>query len=213
MLRRGVAMMKKAAPLLGSFVGKANASRGSNGNVTIDGTGIGIQNGDYMLTLIAGRNAVDPATLSGWSLIGSRDTSDQPSQFLYAREASGESGSYTWTLGDGGTGLLMVYRDVELDLVGTWARVSGSQVTLGGVTATAAGILVAFYSIDNNGSTWTAPAGMTEREDVQGANNEAQTVGAADLIPSAAGATGDKSPTCSSTANAIAGVLVALKNK
>ena len=198
---------------MGTFVGTANASRGSGaGTITIDGSGLGIADTDLLLTIIVGRRDVDPTTLSGWTLVGSRDTSDDPSQFLYLRTASGESGSYTWTLADGGTGALLVYRGVQFGAVGTWARVMNGALTIDEITMGGAGdILLAFYSQDANSITWTPPTGMSERVDVQGAANESQTLGVAELNPSGLGATGTKSPTPTSTATASAGVLVSLR--
>jgi hypothetical protein len=201
---------------VGTFVGKANNTRGTSGTLTINGTALGIAVGDYLVTFIAGRNAVDPTTLAGWTLVGSRDTSDTPSQFVYERTATaadvGAGGSYVWTLGDGGTGTLHVWRGVtRVDAIGAWGRVASGTLNIPSVTAAATGVLLAFYSVDANTLTWTPPAGMTEREDVQGTNNEAQTVGVASVAVSA-GATGTKSPTPSLTSVEQGGVLLLLRD-
>ena len=178
---------------------------------------------DLMIAQIAynatGGGIITPP--AGWTLIDETG-GNGVTQALYRRIATAsEPASYSFTLSSGATdtaaGAITLYDGVDttspIDASAAQTNASAAAVVAPSVTTTVSGAtLVAFYAVRDDGNG-TAPAGMTERTDVNSAQGGAaadETLAlSADEALGAAGATGSRTATVDVAAGSI-GTLVAL---
>jgi MSHA biogenesis protein MshQ len=136
----------------------------------------------------------------------------------YVRVATGsEPATYTWTFSGSrlAAAVIHAYAGVDtanpINAVGGQVNASGVAVTAPSITTTVANtMLVGFFAKQSSG-TWTPPAGMTERGEINGAGGS-QTTSATgvDAVVAAIGPTGTRIATASSGALNV-GHLVALR--
>lgn len=137
------------------------------------------------------------------------DGSGNNTLMVYEKIASGESGSYAFTLSSGANshvGVAMLYRNVNSIIVGTVGKTSSSTATAPGITPANTGTLLQMFAIEsNNASITTAPSGTQRLLSSTGT----PTISAYDISNNPAGATGDKTLVWS-TNSQNAGVLLQL---
>jgi RHS repeat-associated protein len=173
---------------------------------------------DVLLAVIATRTNPTITAPVGWALVRSDNDSTAFRQSIYVRTAgASEPGSYIWSFSGPVTsavGGMVGYSGLDplspIDAHGGQVA-GGTSVTAPSITTTVDDtILVGFFG-DENDSTYTPPAGMTERFDVlAGGSSSQSSVSAADAVQAAAGATGTKVATSSKNATYV-GQLVALR--
>lgn len=120
--------------------------------------------------LLAYAGADNPGTLvapSGWTQIGTTKTwaGLGYGSALYYRIASGsEPASYSFASSVYRYGMMLTYSGATaVDAVGSLADVSGTSMTLTGITSAANSMLLALLHDRDAGVTITVPSGMTQR--------------------------------------------------
>jgi hypothetical protein len=166
-----------------------------------------------MITVLTGQSALAPTVPTGWNLEGSQ-TASEPAMYVYSRTASSEPSSYSWTVNSANnSAVCFCYPGGTLDVLGTFTiSASGTSMAITGLTASAAGALIAISvgraSTSNN---WTPPSGMTERCDFNSAGAAGdECIEVADQLAQASGATGTITSTFSASAKK-GGVLLMIK--
>jgi hypothetical protein len=210
-----------AAPPTGGPITFRGASSGSNTTATtlVLPRPAGVVAGDAMLAAVGARGnpVITPPT--GWTLVRLDNSGGTIRQALYVHLAgASEPASYTWTLSVAASaaGGIVAYAGVDpaspVDVHGGQVNTSSTQATAPTVTTTGANrLLVALYAIPNL-TTFSPPAGMTERYDAQtpAANQYKVTVAAHDQLLAAAGPTGTRVATAANAAVTV-GHTVALR--
>jgi hypothetical protein len=210
-----------AAPPTGGPITFRGASSGSNTTATtlVLPRPAGVVAGDAMLAAVGARGnpVITPPT--GWTLVRLDNSGGTIRQALYVHLAgASEPASYTWTLSVAASaaGGIVAYAGVDpaspVDVHGGQVNTSSTQATAPTVTTTGANrLLVTLHAIPNN-TTFTPPAGMTERYDAQtpAANQYKVTVAAHDQLLAAAGPTGTRVATAANAAVTV-GHTVALR--
>ncbi|MBI2967953.1 MAG: T9SS type A sorting domain-containing protein [Bacteroidetes bacterium] len=155
---------------------------------------------------------------AGWNRIRIIDNTAYLYSVSYYKVATAsEPGNYTFTF-SGSTvwdqaGGILVYRGVDpcspIDVENGQTTPSSTSHSTPSVTTTASqDMIVALFAIDYLGSgPWTPPAGMTERDDINGPEEDLE---AADVVQASPGATGVKTAT-STTAHKGTAQIIALK--
>lgn len=166
--------------------------------------------GDQMFTVLAGLSVLTPTVPGSWHLEGSY-TVAEVFMYVYSLTASSEPASYSWTVGGAGnSAICFCYPGGTLDVLGAFTNsASGTAMAITGLTASAAGALIAISAGRVNGSNgWTPPTGMAERCDFNSGSSEC--IELADQLAQAAGATGTITSTFSANAKKT-GVLLMIK--
>jgi hypothetical protein len=173
----------------------------------------GVAAGDLLLATLEVDE--DPATVSGpagWTLLLDTPAAQGTgsafhAQVWYKVAGSSEPGSYSWTVSGSpwvDIGLLdysNVNQASPIDVsAGRYAGVTATPST-STVTTTAANEMLVALFINFDSGTWTAGSGMTKRYDFD--SNEAQ-----DALQAAAGSTGTKTATNSSSGPTTAQIVV-----
>lgn len=179
---------------------RASAQAGvASGNLTISKP-TGVVTNDVMVASIALRpNTATITPPAGWNIVGTKlDNSNLTANSLVTyRKVAGasEPANYVWTLGShtGAAGGILAFSGVStsnpIQAVNGQNTPYGSQHSTPSVNTTSANTIVITAHAYSSAPTWSPPAGMTERVDVQGGNEslEINTV-----TQSTAGATGIK---------------------
>lgn len=208
-----------------SYVGAATTTWAARANTSV-GVPAGVASGDLLiLGIITGAaEAVNPTAPAGWTAIGTAPITDiaaggfNVEMTLYRRLAASESGSYAFTHASTTTqAWMLAYRGVDattpMDVTQTVGFVNGSGA--GTATTTWTGLTTAtpgawIVAIEHDWGDLSAasapPTGMTERIDID-------IVYVADQEIAAAGATGNRTHTNSSTSpdSLWSAVLLALR--
>jgi hypothetical protein len=210
-----------AAPPAGGPIAFRSASSASNTTATtlVIAAPAGVVTGDAMLAAVAfrGNPTITPPT--GWTLVRQDLNGNAHRQAIFVRIAGAtEPTSYVFTLSNAqsAAGGIVVYSGVDqttpVDVHGGQLNASSTSATAPSVTTTGTNrMLVAFFATPNL-TTFTAPAGMTERYDQQVpvANPYKVTTTVDDQTVAAAGATGTRVATIANSAASVA-QLVALR--
>ncbi len=178
----------------------------------------GVVAGDVLLASIDTRGSSVVTAPAGWTLVRMDLNASSLRKSTYVRVATGsEPATYTWTFSGSrlAAAVIHAYSGVDtttpVDVVGGQVNASGTAVTAPSITTTVANtMLVGFFAKQSSG-TWTPPAGMTERGEINGTGGT-QTTSATgvDALQAAIGPTGTRVATASSAALNI-GHLVALR--
>lgn len=184
-----------------AFRSKADVSNAASTTAVVSKPS-GTTDGDMLVAFIAWSNnrAITPPV--GWTLRGGY--SDELSNWLlacYTKVASSEGSSWTWTFAASAANVGYVaaysapHASAPFDgIAGTSGIAGGSAVAAPSVVTSHDGdmVIAAVGGRPNSGlASWAAPSGMTEREDSVSASS--RTLAVADVVQSAAGATGAKS--------------------
>lgn len=163
----------------------------------------GVVDGDVLLTFVSGRWVNLTGVPAGWTQLGADVPINTAAGGLaghlrcYWKVASGEPASYTWTFSNTQT---MVAAVVALSgrsavqptaIAGAGTGASQQTINAPSVTAAAGDDLVC-CAANGDVTTFTPPAGMTEREDFNLGTGGGMTETVATLDNVAAGATGAK---------------------
>jgi hypothetical protein len=198
-----------------------SASSGSNATATtlVIAKPAGVVAGDALLASVAVRGNPVLTPPAGWTLVRLDLSGGTIRQAIYVRIAgASEPVSYTFTLSNAqsAAGGIVAYSGVDpttpIDAHGGQINASSTSLTAPSITTTGANrMLVAFYAIPNL-TTYTAPAGMTERFDQQvpAANQYKVTASGHDQLLLSGGATGTRVATVANSAVSV-GQLVALR--
>jgi len=212
---------RKASSKAVSYIGSTQATNAvvNDGSVTINVPATAA-NGDLLIMVIEtnGGGSPGPAipTPTGWTRMidVTVRVADSPTSYFY-RVANSEPASYTITLSAASMVITMTaYRGVDTANPFDVAATAGTRVTSGTTitaptitTISANALLVCSYLI-RQGSTFSTPAGMTERLDYTGiVSVYAQSLD--DELRAAPGATGTRASTTSATIDANGAVAVA----
>ncbi len=178
----------------------------------------GVVAGDVLLASIDTRGSSVVTAPAGWTLVRMDLNASSLRKSTYVRVATGsEPATYTWTFSGSrlAAAVIHAYSGVDtttpVDVVGGQVNASGTAVTAPSITTTVPNtMLVGFFAKQSSG-TWTPPAGMTERGEINGTGGT-QTTSATgvDALQAAIGPTGTRVATASSAALNI-GHLVALR--
>ena len=181
----------------------ADSNVSTTPTITINTPG-GVVDGDVMIASVGYGLAASPVTLStpsGWTLV--RHTQSGATNVFgvatFSRVASSEPASYAWNFNKAlnSAGGISAYWNVDtttpIDVE------TGAQSTPAGVTTTQPGDMLVATSYSTSNTTFTPPAGMTERVDRASGASNSVTLEQADGIKAVAGATGGKVPTPSPT--------------
>lgn len=180
--------------------------------------------GDVMIAAIATTPSSVPITApAGWTLIRAvtqtTTTSNRVSTY-YRVATAGEPASYTWTLSTthaGAAGGIVSYSGVDtsnpVDVSAGAATASSLSHAAPSITPTVAGDMLVTVHAYASASSWTPPAGMTERVDMasRSANNAGVTLEMNDLPLATTAATGTKTATAASNADTGGTVSIALR--
>lgn len=165
----------------------------------------GIQDGQLLVAFAFINREVQTLTLpAGWTqrqrFASAAD--DEATLIVATKVASSESGNYTflWGTGSNNTIAILAYKNAtDIDrLIGAEQGAFAAAITAPSILPTQEGALLTFFGNNGARAVDTPPAGMVERV-IQTASGPSVVV--YDLVPSEAGATGDKTLTWSGTAN------------
>ena len=171
--------------------------------------------------------AVTPSTAtitppSGWTLVRRTDNAGPTSNSLavYSKVAGGsEPASYAWTLSGSSftTGGVQAFTGINtttpIDVENGQTTASATTHATPSITTSTANSIIVTSHAFASGATWTPPSGMTEGFDKANANNNATGMAVEGnwLLQAVAGATGVKTATASSNADAGNTHILALK--
>jgi hypothetical protein len=227
-LTKSVALRRDTAPKTCDFtvqLSKPILYRSSASAVVNSGTSItinkpaGLVDGDVMVASIgfsSGGATITPQD-AGWTFVSRAVNGAGASVAVYVQVASGEPANYTWDLSAalaiGGT--VTAYTGVDTTTPVDTSGISSNGTTTASISTAQPGeMLVASFFGWTNGSasTWTPPAGMTERVDVT------TTAGfysfeMAEALQPLAGATGAKVATPTPSIGSGASHILALRPK
>lgn len=195
---------------------------GNNGGgaatLTINKPG-GVVANDVMVAAISvrGGSATTITPPAGWTLVRAIDNGTTIRMAVYFKVATGgEPASYTWTFDSSqkASGGIQAYSNVDtiapIDAENGQATPSGTQHSTPSITTYSNNeMLVASFSIAR-GTTFTPPAGMTERYDTAstgGGPPSRTTSEGDDLLQVTAGATGVKTATAAAAAVGVTHIL------
>ncbi len=157
----------------------------------------GAQPGDVEVMAIAARGAPRFTAPAGWTLVRQDTNGFTMTQASFTHVVgSAEPASYTWALSSSqsASGAIIAYggvRDVTpVDASGGQANASSTSVTAPSITTTNPGERLIGFFATAAATSFTAPAGMTERADIASAGTYKVTLEGADATRSTAGATG-----------------------
>ncbi len=178
----------------------------------------GVVTNDVLIAAVTVDQTPTISPPAGWTLVRSDANGTIQTQAIYWHAAGGsEPATYTFTFGgavNSAVAGIAAYSGVNtttpIDVSSGQANATSTSVTAPSVTTTVANaMIVGIFGLDNDAS-FTPPAGMTERwdVDVQGVNDEGSE--GADVVKATAGATGAKVATATVSDTSI-GQLVALK--
>jgi hypothetical protein len=192
-----------------------------NGTALVVTAPAGLADGDVMLAVIGGRGSSLTCTPpAGWTSVITQIRSTVGKLFIFSKVASGESGSYTFTLNVSSqhSGGILAFTGVNTTTpvnVSAGAQ-DGTSVTAHvapDITTTVDGCMIlraAMEAVSGVNSSYTWPAPATERFDVTGTDGTVRQVTSAATEPqTTAGATGTRTGT-SAQATSYASVSVAL---
>ncbi|MGH2500358.1 MAG: glycosyltransferase family 2 protein, partial [Candidatus Limnocylindria bacterium] len=202
-----------------TIVFRAAASQvtpGNNSSLTV-GTPAGTAQGDVMVAAIAvqGGSSATVTAPSGWTLVRRTDNSTTIALAVYRKVAGpSEPASHTWTFGADrrAAGGISAYSGVDtaspVDVEGGQSTSSGTSHATPSVTTTVANARVVTAHAAHANASWTPPAGMTERFDrVSSGGPQHASVEGNDAAQAAAGATGTKAATSSSSGVGVTHIL------
>jgi hypothetical protein len=160
----------------------------------------GVQDGDFLVLFVAADTAGATITLpAGWTALPSSPLNLGVQAACAYRIASSEPASYTVTFSgsSAGTGAVMAaYVDtvsLGLDTSSGNTFAASTTHTLTGISAAIANEMLVCCFASDAGTSYTPPAGMTERADFQPSTS--LTLMLCDVLQASAGASGDKSAT------------------
>ena len=160
----------------------------------------GVVDGDVMIAAVAHGLVATPFTTTapaGWTLVHQVEpgATNVFGIFVYRRVASGEPVSYSWTFSSAvnSAGAISAYWNV--DTSGSIDVETGGQGAVSSTTTTEPGDLLVLSSMSTSTTTFTPPAGMTERIDVASGSSNVASLELADAVQAIGGATGSKTPT------------------
>lgn len=187
-----------------SFVAAAN----------FDGTNVpvpsGTLSGHFMLAWVGADNPGTISAPSGWTQIGTTKTwaGLGYGSALFRRIASGsEPASYSFATSTYRYGCILTYSGATaVDAVGSLTDLSGTSMTLTGITSAANSTLLALVHDRDAGVTITVPSGMTQR--VHATSGTFFQIAAADL---ANASNANRTFTAASSMFGACGVLVSIK--
>ena len=173
------------------------------------GVPAGVQSNDLLVAHIArvGNAAINTPT--GWTAAGGTNNGSFIRQATYYRVAgSSEPGSYTWTwtgtqpAAGGMSAYYGVKASAPLDAVGAATTANNTTtVTAASITTAANDALVLAFFSSNTNSTYSTATGMSERYEI--GTTGAASVATDDMTQSAAGATGSKTSTASTSGRVV----------
>ena len=213
--------LEQITPLTISLVGTASAGDAGTATSTTVTLPAGITVNDQILVAITTQSDLTVTTPSGYTVVGTYPAGTASKTIVYRRTAAGSETSVTLSY----SGLRQksivaaVYRGVDptnpIDVSSSASAVNATSVTAPSVTTTAVNDrLVLFGGANGNALpvTWNAPAGMTDQVHYSGLPLSAAAL--ADQTLGAAGATGTRTATTSSTPSSLAdltAVMLALR--
>lgn len=172
----------------------------------------GVQDGHLLVAFAFvnrdGRTLTLPA---GWTQrqIFNKAADKEATLIVATKVASSESGDYTflWNASNNNTIAVLVYKNAtDTDrLIGAEQGDRGRTITAPSISPTQEGALLTFFGNNGARAVGTPPAGMVERV-IQTASSPSVVV--YDLVPSEAGATGDKTLTWSGTTTDVSALQV-----
>lgn len=180
----------------------------------------GIAVGDILLAQIAVRGGSDTTVTppAGWSVVLTHNRGTTLQQAIFYRIADGsEAASYDFDFSPNqrASGGMLAYRGVDtafpVNVSSTRDNASSSSVTANAVTPTVSDAMIVGFFATSTVTSFTPPAGMTERyEAATAAGPNGVAVEAADVLQVAAASSGNKVATAGAAAVNL-GALVALK--
>lgn len=180
----------------------------------------GIAVGDLLLAQVAVRGGTGTTVTppAGWTLVTSGDSTTNLKQSIYYRLVDGtEPASYTFSFSSNQRAAagMIAYRGVDtsapVNVFSTRVNASSTSVTTTAVTTTVSDTMIVGLFATATVSSFTPPAGMTERYDAAtSAGPNGATVEAADVLQAAAASSGAKTATAAN-ADVNIGALLALK--
>jgi hypothetical protein len=182
-----------------TFHGSSFAANATATTLSIS-TPAGAEPGDLEVMAIAARGAPRFTPPSGWTLVRQDTNGNTMTQATFTHVVgSNEPASYTWTLSSSqsAAGGIIAYDGVRtvspVDVSGGQANASSTSVTAPSITTSNPGErLIGFFGT-GAATTFTAPAGMTERGDIaSSAGTYKVTMEVADASWSDAGPTGTR---------------------
>jgi len=178
----------------------------------------GVVTNDVLLAAVSVDQTPTITPAAGWTLVRSDANGTTQTQALYWHAAGGsEPATYTFAFGAPVTAAvagIAAYSGVNtttpIDVAAGQANAASTSITAPSITTTVANtMVVGVFGLDKN-ATFSPPAGMAERWDVDALGTADQGSEAADVAKATAGATGAKVATAS-VADLSIGQLVALK--
>lgn len=149
------------------------AFRSTSGTIYLGGTGAlvippgTIADGDVLIASVYASGGLATCTPpGGWTQHLSYSYPTAMNFFLFSKKASGESGSYTFTVGNNGeaTGVVNAYRNaVAVDVVGAGNHSTSANPIALSLTPTVPGCLLLYQGCNNTGTSYSAlTGGLTE---------------------------------------------------
>ena len=217
-------LVAASAPALAAvtLVGASTLGGGNGTSFTVSRPA-GIAVGDVLLAVVAAKEGGSARTISapaGWTSVVLTDagSGEFRQEVFWKAVAAGDPASDTFTTSSSGRVaiVMLAYRGVDnvspIAAQGGQANASSSSVTAPSISPAAANTtLVGFFGTSNGNAGFTAPGTMAlEASDGSSAGPNGVAIAAADEALAAAGATGARTATASSSAVNI-GQLVALR--
>ena len=206
----------------GSGIAFRAVSFGSNNASTTSinvGRPTGTLAGDLLLASLGVRGTSTVTAPAGWTLIRTDTYTSSLRMHTYWRvAAAGDPASWTWTFSGSrlATGTIHAYSGVNTaDPIaasgGAAAATTSTTATAPSITTPVANTMLVSFFANMSNSTWTPPAGFTERCDLIGTSSSQFTsLMSASAIRPAAGATGTVAATSSQASGNVA-QLIALR--
>lgn len=205
-----------------TWVGSSTNNSGGSGATSLAiNLPAGTAAGDVMIAQVSvvGGSGTTITAPAGWTQIVLDNSGSAVRQGLYYRVASAaEPASYAWSFSSSQRNAIgiLTYRGVDtvtpVNASNSSNAGASTSVTAAAVTTTSWNTqIVGFFTVSYGGSSFTPPAGMTERYDAGTfAGPNGVTIEAADVAQAAVGSSGSKTATALNGA-ANVGQLVALK--
>ncbi len=182
-----------------AFRSSATGQSSGNTNLVVS-VPAGVQDGDFLVLFVSADTAGAVITLpAGWTELPSSPLNLGVQAACAYRIAASEPASYTVTFSgsSAGTGaVIAAYFDtvsLGLDTSGGNTFAASTTHTLTGISAAIANEMLVCCFASDAGTTYTAPSGMTERNDFQPSTS--LTMMLCDVLQASAGASGNKSAT------------------
>jgi hypothetical protein len=178
-----------------------SASSGTNGlgatTITLNAPA-GVAQGDLLVAQVTARHTAAPTAPAGWQLVANQAAGSGASaviQSIFWKAAGGaEPASYTWTWSTSirASGGILAYSGVDatnpIDAASGGSGSSNLPMAPSVTTTANDAVLVAFFGMNPTvATTFTEPAGMTERYDVQGTGVASESADGPQLLAGPSG--------------------------